>query len=70
MMLAAEELGIGSCWIHRAKEFFEMPEGKDVLKKAGLEGNYEGVGNLAIGYPAGEKRSDPEISPDYISYIN
>ena len=70
MMLAAEELGIGSCWIHRAKEFFEMPEGKDVLKKAGLEGNYEGVGNLAIGYPAGEKRSDPDINPDYISYIN
>ena len=47
-----------------------MPEGKEVLAKAGLEGNYEGVGNLAIGYPVGEKRSDPEISPNYISYIN
>lgn len=70
MMLAAEELGIGSCWIHRAKQFFEMPEGKEVLKRAGLEGNYEGIGNLAIGYALGEKRPDPAISPDYISYIN
>ena len=70
MMLAAEELGVGACWIHRAKEFFEMPEGKEVLKKAGLEGNYEGIGNLAIGYPIGDKRPDPEINPDYIKYIN
>lgn len=69
MMLAAEELGIASCWIHRAKQFFDMPEGKEVLKKAGLNGNYEGIGNLAIGYAAAEKRPDPDISPDYISYI-
>ena len=47
-----------------------MPEGKEVLKKAGLEGNYEGVGNLAIGYAQGDKRPDPEINPDYVKYIN
>ena len=70
MMLAAEELEIGSCWIHRAKQFFEMPEGKEVLKQAGLEGNYEGIGNLAIGYALGDKRPDPAINPDYIKYIN
>lgn len=70
MMLAAEELGIGSCWIHRAKEFFEMPEGKDLLEKAGLDGNYEGIGNLAIGYAVGDKRPDPNINPDYIKLIN
>lgn len=28
LMLAAHELGIGSCWIHRAKEEFEMERGK------------------------------------------
>lgn len=70
MMLAAEELGIGACWIHRAKEFFDMPEGKDLLEKAGLKGDYEGIGNLAIGYAVGDKRPDPEINPDYIKYIN
>ena len=30
MMLAAKALGLGSCWIHRAKEEFESEEGKGV----------------------------------------
>ncbi len=50
MMLAAQELGLGSCWIHRAKETFEMPEGKAILQKLGIEGDYEGIGNLVVGY--------------------
>ena len=37
LMLAAHALGIGSCWIHRAKEEFEMPEGKEILKQLGIE---------------------------------
>ncbi len=41
LMLAAHALGIGSCWIHRAKEEFEEPEGKEILKSLGIEGDYE-----------------------------
>ncbi|MBQ3376365.1 MAG: nitroreductase [Erysipelotrichaceae bacterium] len=54
MMLAAHALGLGSCWINRALESFETEEGKRILKKAGVEGEYVGVGNLILGYPAGE----------------
>ena len=57
MMNAAADLGIASCWIHRAKEEFESEEGKAILKKLGIEGYYEGIGNLILGYaakPAGE----------------
>ena len=54
MMLAATSLGLGSCWIHRAKEMFELPEGKEILKNLGIEGEYEGIGNCIIGYPDGE----------------
>ena len=50
MMLAATSLGLGSCWIHRAKETFELPEGKDFLKSLGIEGDYEGIGHCALGY--------------------
>ena len=53
MALKAEELGVASCWIHRAKEVFETEEGKAILKKAGIEGDYEGIGNLIIGYADG-----------------
>ena len=57
MLNAAADLGVASCWVHRAKEEFESDEGKEILKKLGIEGNYEGIGNLILGYaakPAGE----------------
>ena len=54
LMLAAHELGIGSCWIHRAKEVFEQPEWKAWLKALGIEGEYEGIGNCVLGYVDGE----------------
>jgi len=50
MMLAAESLGVNSCWIHRAKEEFESEEGRTILKDLGIEGEYVGVGHLALGY--------------------
>ena len=52
MMNAAADLGVASCWVHRAKEEFESKEGKAILKKLGIEGDYEGIGNLILGYAA------------------
>ena len=60
MMLEAHELGLGSCWIHRAKEEFESDEGKEILHSLGIEGDYEGIGHLALGYIEGEI---PEMKP-------
>ena len=54
MMLAAQELGLGSCWIHRAKEVFEQPEWKEWLRSIGITAEVEGIGNLVIGYPDGD----------------
>ena len=33
-------LGLGSCWIHRAKEVFEGEEGRELLKEWGIEEDY------------------------------
>ena len=52
LMLAAHSLGVGSCWIHRAREVFETEEGRELLKQWGLEGDYVGIGNCILGYPA------------------
>lgn len=60
IMLAAHSLGVGSCWIHRAKETFEIPEWREWLRSIGLEGDYEGIGNVALGYVDGEY---PDIIP-------
>ena len=48
LMLAAHSLGLGSCWIHRAKEEFETPEGREILRSLGIEGEYEGIGHCAM----------------------
>ena len=55
LMLAAHSLGLGSCWIHRAKETFEDIEGQKLLKRLGITGEYEGIGNCVLGIPAIEK---------------
>lgn len=52
MMIAAQSLGLGSCWIHRAKETFETEEGKQILKELGIEEGYVGIGNCILGYAA------------------
>lgn len=54
MMLEAHECGLGSCWIHRAKEEFETPEGKAILERFGVKGDFEGIGHLIVGYTDGE----------------
>lgn len=54
MMLAAHSLGLGSIWIHRAKEEFETDEYKKLLKDIGIEGEWEGIGHCAIGYIDGD----------------
>lgn len=54
IMNAAWSLGVGSCWIHRAKEEMESPFGKKLLEKLNLEGDYIGIGHVALGYIAGD----------------
>ena len=69
LMLAAHELGIGSCWIHRAKEEFESEEGKAILAELGIEGEYEGIGHCVLGYVDGEY---PDILPrkeNWVYYV-
>ncbi len=69
MMNAAEDLGVASCWIHRAKEEFESEEGKAILKKLGIEGNYEGIGNLILGYAAKPANTAAPRKTDYVFRI-
>ena len=69
LMLAAHALGLGSCWIHRAKEEFETDWGKSLLKKLGVEGQYEGIGHCAIGYVEGEYPPEPARKAGRVFYV-
>ena len=66
LMNAAQSIDVGSCWINRAKELFDMPEGKALLEKWGLPETLRDVGNCILGYaegpvPAPKPRKDGYI---------
>ena len=69
LMLAAHDFGIGSCWIHRAKEEFDSQWGKDLLKSLGIEGDYEGIGHCALGYADGETPKAAARKENRVFYI-
>ena len=70
MMIAANSLGLGSCWIHRAKETFETEEGKQILRDLGITEEYEGIGNCIVGYAAPDALK-PQVprKDDYIVWV-
>ena len=69
LMLAAHAEGLGSCWIHRAKEEFDSEFGQALLRKWGIRGDYEGVGHCIIGYADGDAAIPKARKPDYIHIV-
>lgn len=69
LMNAAHAVGLGSCWIHRAKEVFSMPEGKALLEQWGINGDYEGIGHVALGYALQEAPAPKPRKDDYAVWV-
>lgn len=69
LMNAAHAVGLGSCWIHRAKEVFYSAEGKALLKGWGIDGDYEGIGHVALGYPLTEPAPAKPRKEDYAVWV-
>ncbi|MCQ2084550.1 MAG: nitroreductase [archaeon] len=70
LMLAAHTVGLGSCWIHRAKEVFESEFGMNKLKELGITKEYEGIGFCVLGYPADDIPFPPERKDNRIYYLD
>lgn len=66
LLLAASALGLGGCWIHRAREEFESEAGKALLREWGLEGNYIGIGHCIVGYGAADPAPAKPRKENYI----
>ena len=70
LLNAAHDVGIDSCWIHRAREVFDSPEGKALMEKWGVPQHYRGVGNCILGYRDCEYPVPKERKADYVLFIN
>jgi len=69
LMNAAHAIGVDSCWINRAREEFDTPEGKALLAEWGINGDYAGIGHCILGY---RKGAYPQAAPrknDFAVYI-
>lgn len=70
LMNAAHALGVGSCWIHRAHEEFDSDEGKALLAKWGVEGEWRGVGHCILGYAdEGGEKPAAERKASRVTYV-
>lgn len=68
LMNAAFSVGVDSCWIHRARQTFETPEGKELKEKWGIADNYVGIGNCILGYRDGELPAAKLRKEDYVIF--
>ena len=66
LMNAAHSLGVASCWIHRAREVFDSEEGRALLRKWGVTGEYIGVGHCLLGYADGPEKPASPRKLDYV----
>lgn len=67
---AAHAVGVGSCWIHRARDEFASPKGKELLKEWGIPERYEGVGHVVLGYADMEAPEPLPRKEDYIHFVD
>ena len=69
MLIAAHSLGVGSCWVHRARQEFQLPEGRALLKKWGVSESYIGVGHCILGYAAQQPAPAKPRKTDFVVRI-
>lgn len=65
LMNEAYSIGIGSCYIYRAKEELETEEGKNLRDELGIKETEEGIANIILEYPD----EQPEAKPRKEDYI-
>ncbi len=68
LMNAAFSVGVDSCWIHRARQTFETPEGKALKEKWGIDDSFVGIGNCILGYRDGDLPQPRPRKEDYVIF--
>ncbi|MDR2864667.1 MAG: nitroreductase family protein [Spirochaetaceae bacterium] len=70
LMIAAEAIGVASCYVYRARETFESAEGRALMKTWGIDEKYKAIGNVILGYSAENPAQRPPRKENYILKVN
>jgi nitroreductase len=65
LMLAASDLGLGTCPIGYVRSWLNLPE---IKRELGVPDHYTAVFPVVVGYPAGEPEAVPRRPPEIVSW--
>ena len=69
LLLAAESLGLGSCWIYFVLMAFQSPQGPALRRELKIPEGYKPYDAVAVGYKKDEAVNAPERKPDLVTYV-
>lgn len=69
LLLAAESVGLGSCWIYFIMFAFNSPEGPQLRKELKIPEGYKPYYSVVLGYKKAAAAEAPDRKPDLITYI-
>lgn len=69
MLLAAESIGLGSCWILIVLLAFKSPQGSELRKELKIPEGYKPYDSAVFGYKKDAVVNVPDRKPNLITYI-
>jgi nitroreductase len=69
ILLAAESVGLGSCWIYFVMFALHSPQGSELLKELKIPEGYRPYSSVALGYKKDAPESAPPRKPNLVTYI-
>jgi nitroreductase len=69
MLLAAESIGLGSCWIFFVLMAFQSPQGPELRKVLKIPESYKPYDSAVFGYKKAAAAKAPDRKPGLITYI-
>ena len=69
MLIAAESLGIGSCWIGFIAYLLNSEEGKELIKELGIPQGFKQIHSVALGYKRVNISNAPGRKENTVNYI-
>jgi nitroreductase len=69
ILIAAESLNIGSCWIASVLPLFASEKSEEYIRELGIPEDYKPMCSIALGYKADQNPSMPPRDRDVINYI-